>query len=208
MNVLPQVKASSAEHALLRQAIQAPKRSTIRSAQPKDMQANRLYTAERESVRGKGKNFAYGDVKAVQEYVDRLTHSEWFGRRWGGMSIRVEHSHRARWARGGRWAIYLPGGRWAWTEDVILHELAHSVIGNTIGLSRVQGHGREFAAIFVDLVQHKMGKAHADALKASFRKHKVKFTKPRPKRVLTPEQKAALVERLAAARAAKVVKAA
>lgn len=198
--------ASLAEaHDFMKRVISAPKkRPATRSGYPKDMQRQRLYRAERESIQGRGKKFAYGDIKAVQEYVNRVTASAWFKRQWGGMHVRVEHNFRAKAARGGRWAITLPGGKWAWTEEVVLHELAHSIQSEVHGFHRVQGHGREFAAIQVALVQHQMGKANADALKAAFRKHKVKFTKPRPKRVLTDEQKAALVERLAAARAAKM----
>ena len=45
-----------------------------------------------------------------------------------------------------------------------------------------------------------MGKANADALKASFKAHNVRFTKPRAKRVLSEEEKQVLRERLASAR--------
>lgn len=176
----------------------------------KDMQRRRLYAAEHDSIWAKGKAFA--DTAEVQAYLDKLVGSAWFRRHFpksGGRRISVVRDSRARRATAWEWkrTINLPPASWAWTEHMVLHEVAHQVTYD-IHRRTVQGHGREYAANYVDLVQHKMGGTMAVDLKAAFAKHKVKFTRPRAKRVLTPEQKAALVERLAAARAAKEAKAA
>lgn len=83
---------------------------------------------------------------------------------------------------------------------ILLHELAH-ILDSSSGA----WHGWQFCDILLRLVKHFMGaEAHA-RLKASFKEHKVRFTAPRAKRELTPEQRALLTQRLAAARAAKAV---
>lgn len=65
-------------------------------------------------------------------------------------------------------------------------------------------HGWRWCAIYLHLVRLYMGaEAHA-ALKASFDRDKVRYKEPRKGRVLTEEQKTALRERLAKARAAKL----
>jgi hypothetical protein len=46
-----------------------------------------------------------------------------------------------------------------------------------------------------------MGREAHDALKVSFKAKKVRFTKPRERKPLTPEQREALAARLAEARA-------
>ena len=51
-----------------------------------------------------------------------------------------------------------------------------------------------------------MGVEVAEALTKSFKAHKVRFTKPKPKRKVSPEQRQALVDRMAKARAARTVK--
>lgn len=54
-------------------------------------------------------------------------------------------------------------------------------------------HGWQYAAIYLDLVHFCMGKEAADALKAAFKDHKVRF-RPKRQRTVTPQQ----IERLAA----------
>lgn len=169
---------------------------------PKDMQRERLYKAERVLQPWLGH---YETIEEMQAYVDHLTTSAWFRRRWGGTFIKVRYNHRAKRARayGLQRLIEFPSGRWAWHEAMLLHEVAHIVTDMTYGYGKVQAHGREYAAIYVELVAHKMGAESVARLKAAFIEHKVKFTKPRAKRVLTEEQKQVLRDRLAAARTAK-----
>jgi putative metallohydrolase (TIGR04338 family) len=82
---------------------------------------------------------------------------------------------------------------------LLLHELAH-----TYAPANVQ-HGPEFAEIFLRLVQQFMGPGAAAQLVNSYRErgvaYKPKATKPRKE--LTPEQRAVLLERLKLAREAK-----
>jgi len=95
---------------------------------------------------------------------------------------------------------------WSRTELIVLHELAHIMINREHGdRDTIASHGWQFCAAYLRLVLHVMGRQHHDALKASFKAHRVRFTKPRAKRELTPEQRAALVARMAAARGVAVV---
>lgn len=89
-------------------------------------------------------------------------------------------------------------GVWGRTHHyVLLHEAAHLIAPHAVK------HGWEFCAINLWLWRQVRGVEAAKTLEASFKLHRVKYRKPRPKRELTPEQRAVLVERLAAARAAK-----
>ena len=79
-------------------------------------------------------------------------------------------------------------------EWVVLHELAHVISRRR--MQTIAGHGWEFCATYLQLVLYIMGRDRHDALKREFKAHKVRFSAPRKTRSLTPEQKAALAERL------------
>jgi|JI10StandDraft_1071094.scaffolds.fasta_scaffold751137_1 putative metallohydrolase (TIGR04338 family) len=83
---------------------------------------------------------------------------------------------------------------------ILIHELTHLLHPSQAHAA----HGWKFCEIELRLVRHFLGKEAHDKLKAEFKAGKVRFTKPRAKRELTPEQKAVLIERMAKARAAKV----
>jgi len=93
----------------------------------------------------------------------------------GGMSISIVLPHRNDW--------------------IVCHELAHIVIHRELGWN-VAGHGWQFCSVYLKLVLWFMGREAHDALKKSFKLHKVKFYPPRKKRELSQEQKAQLVLRL------------
>lgn len=163
----------------------------------RDSQRQKVYDAEK-VIRRQGRSFS--SIEEMQTYCDRLTGSAWFSRRWSVTKIVVQRGREgtSAWANAMRRIINMP--TWAWTEDVVLHEISHILTERKYG--KVAAHGREFARTYLELVRHQMGKEHGDRLRDSFRQHKVKFTKPRAP--MTPEQREAAAERLAAARAAKV----
>jgi hypothetical protein len=84
---------------------------------------------------------------------------------------------------------------WARSEWIVLHEVAHIVHtrlysgwGNgsravELGDPNAAWHGWQWAAVYLDIVRFVKGKEAYDALKASFKKHKVRF---RPKRAGKP----------------------
>jgi hypothetical protein len=109
---------------------------------------------------------------------------------------KLEYKARGRWSwahAGGRIEVASSAKQrhYHWTDHLLLHEMAHIW---TPG----DGHGREWAAMFIKLVERWMGKDAGRELRREFRKAGVKFT---PKRVLSPERKAELAERMRAMRA-------
>jgi Spy/CpxP family protein refolding chaperone len=92
---------------------------------------------------------------------------------------------------------------WSRSKAVIIHEIAHHCADEAYGVSDVAAHGWQFAATFLELATHELGAESGDALKKSFKEHRVRYRAPRQRKPLTPEQRAVLVERMAAARDAK-----
>lgn len=101
--------------------------------------------------------------------------------------------------RGRRAACGGPGGikipTWARNEAVVLHELAHTICLRQGG--REAFHGWQFCAVYLKLVLYLMGREAHNTLKAAFKANRVRFTEPRKRQPLSPEQAAALTERLA-----------
>jgi len=111
---------------------------------------------------------------------------------------RVKDGRGTRIARGGESYINIP--LWARKTDIIIHEACHTI--SMREYDRIAYHGWEFCAVYLEVTLSILGEDAYSALLKSFRKHGVKFKKP-VKRVLTEEQRAALVARAAVARAAR-----
>jgi putative metallohydrolase (TIGR04338 family) len=144
-------------------------------------------------------------VADIEKYAVRLFKSKRLAAKYPRAVIRgapeVGDGRRTRRALAhGGWKITVPV--WARNEAIVLHELAHIITVRQFWLQTHAPHGWQFAAVYLDLVKWMMGGAAHDALKASFKAHKVKFRKP-VKRNLTDEQRAALAARLQTARLKK-----
>lgn len=170
----------------------------------RDSQRSKVYIAERAAglqLPSSTKRDWAMSIEECQQYVNKMLNSAYFKRKYwkhSTLEIRVlegRNGGRATRQGFGQSVIFL--GVWARQEFVIIHEVAHHVAGLS------HGHDWRFCEVELDLVRHFMGKEAHDKLKASFKEHKVKFRQPRPKRQLTPEQKAVLVERAAKARAVR-----
>ena len=167
----------------------------------RDSQRAKLYRAERDVV-PRGQTFI--SVADMQAYVDRLVQSAWFAGRWrychqgahGHPFLVTDGRGRRRACCTGR-TIKMP--LWARSELFLLHELAHGI--NCWEHCDVRTHGWRFASILLDLVRHCMGKDTAAALRESFRRHRVRYTKLRASRAAHPNSLAALA-RINAARKA------
>lgn len=118
---------------------------------------------------------------------------------WG--EPRIADGRGCRNARGGAHRIIIP--RWARNAGVVLHELSHTITLRTYGHAMVPAHGWEFCDVYLRLTLYMLGREAHDALKAAMKKHGVRF-RPKKKRAMTDEQKAALADRLKAARMAKL----
>lgn len=162
----------------------------------RDSQRSKLYKAEKvlDSLSARLET-----IPEVEAYMDKVLSSAPIQRRYAKhlrRQITVKDGRGVRTAKGCRYWVKLP--RWARTQYIVLHEVAHSLTQRIHG-DDVAGHGWQYAAIYLDLVRFGMGtEAHA-TLKASFKAGKVRFTEKR-KREATPEQ----LQRLAVMRAARL----
>lgn len=169
----------------------------------RDSQRSKLYRAESlAKIRGQ----EFPEVVDVEAYLTKCFSHRWFHRHYPEIRFFDVRDGRRRRAAGGRGVgatcrLWLP--RWARSEGVILHELAHGVADITCDYQNnddMAPHGWQFAEIFLDLVRHFMGAAAGERLRKSFRANRVRYYPPKKGRKMTPEQRAAACERLAAAR--------
>jgi putative metallohydrolase (TIGR04338 family) len=138
-------------------------------------------------------------TKQCKAYMEKIVSYEWFTARWQistpswveGNAPRVGDGRARRKAcwDANVYEIKLP--QWARTEAVILHEMAHWIVDRaamvgTYGRGRQYdadhaAHGKEFAAVFLELVRLQLGAEATKALKASYKAHRVKRDKqPEP----------------------------
>jgi putative metallohydrolase (TIGR04338 family) len=190
----------------------------------RDSQKSKVYAAERAASRRfkeagiETLQFEVGDIAAVDKYIHNLlgqmwVHNEWrgVGRRWArqielGKTPRwvTVKKNRGSWAWANDswtgWEIHLPMTNYGdpapflWNEQVVLHELAHTLVPHD------SGHDRIFCRTYARLIKNRFGTEAEKILKEEFRKRGAKYSLPRK---LTDEQKAAATARLAKARSAK-----
>lgn len=166
------------------------------TAPKRDGQRKKLYAAENEAfasypqqLRGRAQLIALAQVYAEQ-----------LGRKAPG--VYLKRGRRSHYDPNTR-AVYLAVTHGATRDWVLTHELCH-FWDDCTGANK-PWHGREFAALHLDVVTRVLGRAWGEKLRAAYVKHGVKFRAAR-KRELTDEQRAILRERLAKARAAKAEK--
>lgn len=145
------------------------KKKRRKSDQPRDAQRQKVYDAEG-VLDSMGKKLP--TVPEMQEYADRLMFTAWFQRRWGRRSIVVRPGYRRR--RGAAVGRQIRMPKWTRYESYVLHEIAHVLTQR----NDEPFHGPRFCAVLLALVEHQMGKEAAQALRESFRKHKVRHRCP------------------------------
>lgn len=177
----------------------------------RDTQRSKLYKSERAALQSF--SLPLPAVADVAQYLEKQSKRQPLQNRYGAAvdvtnwKLRVADGRGCRRALAyGTYQIAIP--LWARQDWVVLHEWAH-IIHNRLSArgtlngsrtSELRGgaaHGWQYAAIYLDLVHFCMGKEAADALKAAFKDHKVRF-RPKRTRTVTPEQ----IARLAAMRVA------
>jgi len=154
----------------------------------RDVQKSRVYTAE-ECLRQFSKPLP--TVVDVETYLKRVWRSKRFRAdytsAWLGGPPRVKDGRGRRSGCAGYWSMSLP--LFARNDWYALHELAHTVAMRERPQGRDltwQAHGWQFASTYLRLVLLFMGREAHDALKASFKLHRVRT---RPKRQPTPAQR-------------------
>jgi hypothetical protein len=197
----------------------------------RDSQRAKLYRAERAALKAFDEGEPINSIPEVRDYLEGVSRKRFFHSLWkkwreseigpGPARFDLADGRGTSWARGGSRGyhrdrkpcptcggvikgprvpvVFINAPRWSRRPRFLLHELAHAVCPRDVA-----PHGREFAAIFLALVKRYMGDEAAAALRASYRTNRVKWNRrSATKRTLTPEQRAAAIERFAIARAAK-----
>lgn len=185
-------------------------REVERGKDERDSQRSKLYRAEERAFpkMKTGPHAGLESVADVERFLARMVKKAWFVRRFGAYGRgfksfrlpRIGDGRGRRAACGSANVLKLPP--WSRTRVVVLHEFAHC-LNQRINGGRVAGHGWQFAAIYVELVRFEMGKEAADKLKAEFKAGRVRWKRPRKKRELSNEERAAIAARLKAGREAK-----
>ena len=111
----------------------------------------------------------FGDVQAVQRYVDSVLSLNWVRSRWtqAWVPVRVRERRGAAKAHYEGWSavIAVPphekGGSWAMREIVVLHEIAHH-----LSRGEYYSHGPKFVEAFTELVEEIMSSQAAFLLRA------------------------------------------
>jgi len=148
-----------------------------------DYQRERVYRAEDASGIKHAPQLQFLNIAECQEYVNKVCNNWHFKYKVGEFhALIVPRTHGA--ALGARRSptigrIYLP--RWAYSEWVILHELAHCVTPAAAG----GAHGRRWCRMYMDLVERHMGDKWSTALRQSFLKFGVKTSPRRPPSVIS-----------------------
>jgi hypothetical protein len=178
----------------------------------RDSQRRKVYTAERIMERQPGQTDVASPAR-FQSRVNDIMESQWMSEQFPTAvgSVPVEFGN-LRGANANHRRIRVGQNAYAMREWLLIHELSHVIVQRSIGDRHgwtynggyhradgdvVAGHGWQFCDTYLRLVRRFMGQAQHDALKASFKQHKVRYKAPRAKRPVTPE----LLARLAAGRA-------
>jgi putative metallohydrolase (TIGR04338 family) len=180
----------------------------------RDSQRKRVYTAERAAFPdcSETSDPTLPTVEDIERYVKKVWGSKRVQAAFPRSTLHYSRVPEVADGRGcrraiayGTYQITIP--KWARREWVVLHELAHIIVERERlhPKNEIADHGWHFCEVYLKLVLYMMGREAHDALKASFKKHKVKFTQPRERKPISDEQRAVLAARLAAARALKKV---
>lgn len=140
----------------------------------RDTQQSKVYRAEESVVQWENQ---FGSNAATQQYVDRIIGDRWFRARWKLSRITVRGGRGHRGAAYGGFITISPAGR---NPMVVLHEIAHEVLGGPYMRDEIAPHGPEFCATFLLLVEHYVDAATAESLREAYLKHGVAFRGGRP----------------------------
>ncbi|HEX3623004.1 MAG TPA: hypothetical protein VHT97_11875 [Acidimicrobiales bacterium] len=140
--------------------------ATAGPPRPRDSQRSRLYRAEGEVDAGR----RLPTVERMQAWVDALAATDWFLARWGERAFDVRPGFGHRRATADQHGV-LQMPKWARTELVLLHEVAHCLTPATCA-----AHGPEYAGVLLALARRGMGPATAQALEDAFDVSRVRWS--------------------------------
>jgi len=133
---------------------------------PRDSQRSRVYRAEH----GLPGGTAFPALQDCRAYVDGVTASAWWRSRYPALpAVEVRDGRGSSRARASTTVARISLPRGCRSQLVIFHELAHLATPRTFA-----AHGPEFASRYLEMVEHFMGAAPADALHRRFIEHRVR----------------------------------
>ena len=133
----------------------------------RDQQRSRVYKAENAVPGWPGKQFE--SLKEVDNWVKRIMAGKtWTKHFQRTRPILVKDGRGRRRASGGNGRIVLQ--RWARSQMVVLHEIAHVLTSDQ--------HGPRFCDTYLNLVSRYLGKETGEALRLAFVNHNVTYYKP------------------------------
>lgn len=182
-----------------------------RTTKARDTQRAKLYKAERILDCYMTEVETVADVERLVRRIEssKRVRAKYPSRRWLNLDTGATRGVKVHDGRGHRRAVSYGGmiaiPRWARKDWVVLHEMAHELVRPT---RQTASHGWEFAACYLYLVKLFMGREAHDALRAAFKAHRVRYTKPRKGRTLTQEEREAMAARLSVYRASAASEAA
>ena len=135
-------------------------------ARPRDSQRARLYRAEGQLDPGR----RLPTVARMQAWVDGLAATDWFVDHWGTRTFEVRPGFGHRRATADMDGV-LQMPKWARSELVLLHEIAHCVTPLTFA-----SHGPEYAGVLLALARRGMGPGTAQRLEDAFAQERVRWT--------------------------------
>ena len=139
---------------------------TNTSGRPRDSQRARLYRAEAEVDAGR----RLPTVAKMQAYVDGLIGADWFVARWGEHAFEVRPGFGHRRATADEYGV-LQMPKWARSELVLLHEVAHCLTPRSVA-----SHGPEYAGVLLALARRAMSPATAQSLEDAFSRQRVRWS--------------------------------
>lgn len=165
----------------------------------RDSQRQKVYHAEQRVLRPGQRQLS---PREVNELVRKIRTSAYVVRNYGDpghVKVTITRQRKATSAAFPFRGEIRLAAAWGCSADVVVHEMAHmyaSPMGDP-------GHDWLFCHIYLDFVRKFIGAKEAAALKAEFKRTKVRVAPPRKRKAMSPAQKAAAAERMAKARAAR-----
>jgi len=146
----------------------------ILRSRPRDEQRKRLYQAERE-IEALLRD-PLPTIAQMQHFVDEILKSRYLQTYFTPRvlaPITVLSGRRPRQATAMSFlsTIAMPHG--ARYKLIVLHEMAHILADRYYGADFIEGHGREFATFFLDLVSHFLSADDCQDLLEAFRRNNV-----------------------------------
>lgn len=160
--------------------LRAQKRKANGTKKVRDSQRQKVYDAERAYFKWTDQYYLISR-KDARDLLEKCLTSHWYHKRYANRSVVLEFSNRGTRTIGS----YHPRDNKIKLMDqgcstwVLIHELAHAVVTMEYDRGTVAAHGREYCKIYLDLVGHFLGSEHKEGLRESFKKHGVKYSKPR-----------------------------